>query len=159
MSYMFEPGFLGTRAPFFMDIVTLIVAALPLLIFINIVAAKKGMYKLHALLQNVLFIVSLIVVGYFEIGVRVGGGFAAFVAGSGVSHTYVSAVLIIHIAIAVITLYFWMLALYHANKMFSNKMIPGKMGMHHRKQAFKAFIGIVFTSFSGIWVYLLLFVY
>lgn len=32
MNYMFEAGFLGTRAPFFMDMVTLIVAGLPLLV-------------------------------------------------------------------------------------------------------------------------------
>lgn len=159
MNYMFEAGFLGTRAPFFMDIVTLIVAALPLLIFLNISAAKKGMYKLHAFLQDLVFAVSLIVVAYFEVGVRVGGGFDAFIEGTGVSHTYASIILIIHILIAVVTLYFWMLTLYHGHKMFKSGHIPGKMGVEHKVQAFKAFVGIVLTSFSGIWVYLLLFVY
>ena len=159
MDYMFEAGFLGTRAPFFMDFVTLIVAGLPLLIYVNILAAKKGMYKLHAFLHDVLFVVTLVVIAYFEIGVRVGGGFDAFMEGSGVSHTYASVVLGIHILIAVVTLYFWVLSLYHGHRMFYRGDIPGKMSMLHRKQALKAFIGIVLTSFSGIWVYLLLFVY
>ena len=41
MDYMFQPGFLGTKAPFFMDFVTIIVAALPLLVAIAIYFAKK----------------------------------------------------------------------------------------------------------------------
>ena len=33
MDYIFQTGFLGTRAPLFMDIVSVIVAALPFLIY------------------------------------------------------------------------------------------------------------------------------
>ena len=47
MEYMFQPGFLGTRAPFFMDFVTIIVTLLPLLVGFAILLAKKKMFKLH----------------------------------------------------------------------------------------------------------------
>ena len=151
MNYMFENGFLGTRAPFFMDFVTLIVAFLPFLMMIAIYFARAKKYKVHQLAQYTLFVVSLIVVTYFEMGVRVGGGFDAFMQDSGVSHNYALIVLIIHILIATVTLFIWVLAITRAKiYLMQNK---------HRQMGKITFSGIVMTSLSGIWVYLLLFVY
>ena len=48
------PGFFGTRAPLFMDIVSLIVAFLPFIMLGVIFLAKIKKYKLHALLQSIL---------------------------------------------------------------------------------------------------------
>ena len=159
MDYMFEQGFMGSRAPLFMDVVTLIVAILPLLVYGAITLARKEFYKAHALSQNMIFIVSLIVVGYFEYGVRIGGGFDAFIKGSGVSHTYASIVLALHVLIAVATLVYWSITIVKANYQFSKNLIPGPKSDAHKRLALKTFLGIIFTSFSGIWVYLLLFVY
>jgi len=159
MSYMFQAGFLGTRAPFFMDFVTLIVAFLPLIIFASILLARKGHYILHALTQNIIFIAAVVVLGYFELGVRVGGGFDAFIQGSGVSHTYASIVLILHIIIALIMLLYWIRTVLNANIQYKKGLIPGAGSRNHKLLAAKTFISIIFTSFSGIWVYLLLFVY
>jgi len=156
---MFAQGFLGTRAPLFMDTVTLIVALLPLLVYFAIQLARKKFYKIHALTQNIIFIVSVIVVGYFEYGVRIGGGFDAFMQGSGVSHTYASIVLVLHVIIATLTLLYWSVTIFTANYQFIKKTLPGKKSNAHKLLALKTFLGIVFTSFSGIWVYLLLFVY
>lgn len=159
MEYMFAEGFLGTRAPLFMDFVTLIVAVLPFLVFGAILLAKNKLYKAHALVQTFIFTVSVIVVGYFEYGVRMGGGFDAFMEGSGVSYTYSSVVLGLHILIAVVTLIFWIKTLYKANDQFKDGLLPGEKSNDHKLLAIKTFVGIVFTSFSGIWVYMLLFVY
>ena len=57
---MFEAGFLGTRAPLFMDIVTVIVALLPFLMWSVVILAKAGVYKQHGTLQVLLFWISLI---------------------------------------------------------------------------------------------------
>lgn len=151
MDYMFELGFLGTRAPFFMDFVTIIVALLPLLMMgaISLAVAKK--YKFHAIAQRVLFIVSTIVLIYFEIGVRVGGGFEGFMEGSSVSYSYALVVLIVHIVISVFTMFIWALTLLRTKKHLKENT--------HKKMARITFIGVLFTSLSGIWVYLLLFVY
>jgi putative membrane protein len=159
MEYMFADGFIGTRAPFFMDVVTLIVAILPLLVYSGILLARKKMFKVHAFIQNVIFLVSVIVLGYFEGGVRSSGGFDAFIIGSGVSHTYASVVMLVHIFIATATLFYWVQTLYTANRDFRKKMLPGRSSNRHKILALKTFLGIIFTSFSGIWVYLLLFVY
>jgi putative membrane protein len=159
MDYMFAEGFLGTRAPLFMDLVTLIVAFLPLIVYSSILLAKKHFYKIHGLTQNIIFVFSVIVVGYFEYGVRVGGGFDAFMEGSSVSHTYASVVLVIHIFIAFVTLLYWATTIIKANIQFIKAEIPGVKSNTHKRLALKTFLGIIFTSFSGIWVYLLLFVY
>ena len=159
MSYMFQAGFLGTRAPFFMDFVTLIVAFLPIIVMASILLARRGHYKLHALSQNIIFVAAVIVLGYFELGVRVGGGFDAFMQGSGVSHTYASIVLVMHIIIAVVMLFYWIRTVLNANFQFRKGLIPGVKSREHKMLAAKTFMAIIFTSFSGIWVYLLLFVY
>ena len=159
MNYMFQAGFLGTRAPFFMDFVTLIVVFLPLIVFASILLARNGQYILHAITQNIIFVTAVIVLGYFELGVRVGGGFDAFMQGSGVSHTYASIVLVMHIIIAVVMLFYWIMTVLNANIQFKRGLIPGPKSRNHKLLAAKTFISIVFTSFSGIWVYLLLFVY
>ena len=151
MNYMFEVGFLGTRAPFFMDFVTLIVAVLPLLMMLVISLAVKKQYKAHATLQIVLFVVSVVVFSYFEMGVRVGGGFNTFMDGSSVSHKYAFIVLITHIIIAVSTLFVWILTLLRVKTHLDKGT--------HKKHGRYTFVGVVLTSLSGIWVYLLLFVY
>ena len=159
MDYMFKPGFLGTSAPLFMDMVTLIVALLPLLVYGAIILARKKMYILHTIVQNFLFIFAVIVVAYFELGVRVGGGFDAFMKGSDVPYTYALIVLIVHILIAIVMLFYWSVTVITGNIHFIKGYIPGVYSKRHKMMAIKTFLGIIFTSFTGIWVYLLLFVF
>ena len=158
MDYMFQAGFLGTRAPFFMDFVTLIVAALPLLVGIAISLAKKSKYTLHRVVQTVILIISILVVGYFEYGVRVGGGYEVFAQGTQVSHNYLLIVLIVHIVISVVTLGIWISTVIRASKDYE-RGLPGPYSKSHTKAGLRSFIGIVLTSLTGIWVYLLLFVF
>ena len=159
MNYMFQPGFLGTKAPFFMDFVTLIVALLPLLVGIAISFAKNKNYTLHARVQWLIFIVSVTVVSYFEYGVRLGGGYETFVKNTHVSHNYLFAVLVVHIVISVLTLGIWISTLFRARSDASQGGLPGNYSKTHKKAGIRTFIGIVLSSLSGIWVYLLLFVF
>ena len=159
MNYMFQPGFLGTKAPFFMDFVTLIVAFLPLLVGIAISFAKNKKYTLHARVQWAIFIISVIVVSYFEYGIRLGGGYETFVKNTQVSHDYLFVVLVIHIIISVLTLGIWASTLFRARSDASQGGLPGNYSKSHKKAGIRTFIGIVLTSLTGIWVYLLLFVF
>ena len=154
---MFQPGFLGTRAPFFMDFVMIMVALLPLLVAIAISLAKKRNYTSHAFVQQFIFVVAVIVVGYFEYGVRAGGGFNGFVEGSAVSHTYAFYVLIFHIIVAVIGFGIWTYTLIHARRDRKNGTLPGLYSAAHRKAGKRAFLWIILTAVTGIWVYILLF--
>jgi len=159
MDYMFQAGFLGTRAPFFMDFVTIIVAILPFLVLIAISMAKVKAYKLHAITQTIIFVISVVVVGYFEYGVRLGGGFNAFMQESHTSHTYALWVLIVHIIIAIVSLILWAKTLVKAYKASQYRRLPGKESVQHKKAGIYTFIGIFLTGTTGLWVYVLLFVY
>jgi len=158
MDYMFQTGFLGTRAPFFMDLVMIMVALLPLLVAIAISFAKKKNYNLHALMQTIIFVIAVIVVGYFEYGVRAGGGYEGFVKGSSVSHNYAFYVLVFHIIVAVIGFIIWAHTLITAKKDSSTKALPGIYSASHKKAGRRAFVWIACTAITGIWVYILLFV-
>ncbi|OHD96396.1 MAG: hypothetical protein A3E21_06855 [Sulfurimonas sp. RIFCSPHIGHO2_12_FULL_36_9] len=149
--YMFGAGFFGTRAPFFMDLVTLIVSLLPFLVAIAISFARNKHYKVHAYLQIFIFAFSVIVLTYFEYGVRVSGGFNTFMQGSGVSHDYAFIVLIFHIIVSVIALIVWGSTIFRVKKQLQS----GK----HRKAGLVTFGGVILTSLTGIWVYFLMFVY
>lgn len=149
--YMFGAGFFGTRAPFFMDLVTLIVSLLPFLVAIAISFARNKHYKVHAYLQIFIFSFSVIVLTYFEYGVRVSGGFNTFMQGSGVSHDYAFVVLIFHIIVSVIALIVWGLTIFRAKKQLQSGT--------HIKAGLVTFGGVILTSLTGIWVYFLMFVY
>ena len=152
---MFQSGFLGTKAPFFMDFVLIIVALLPFLLVVAISFAMRGKYRLHEISQKIIFEV-YVVVGYFEYGVRLGGGYDGFVKDTTVSHDYSLIVLILHIIIAVVSFVLWLKTLMSAR----NDSMPKHIGdSEHKIAGRRAFIGITLTSLSGIWVYLILFVY
>ncbi len=154
LDFMNQAGFFGTRAPLFMDIVSLIVIALPFLMLGIIYLAKVKKYKLHALLQVVLYIVSLFVLTFFEVGVRYVGGFKSFMEGSGVGHNYALIVLIFHIFISVSTIVIWTRTLLTARK-----QVDSGQASKHKKLGILTFIGVVLVVLTGGWVYMLLFVY
>ncbi len=156
---MFQDGFLGTRAPFFMDFVMIMVALLPPLVMGAISMAKVKKYKLHALTQRIIFILSVIIVGYFEYGVRAGGGFEGFMQESNASYSYAFYVLIFHILVAVITLVLWVKTLWSARVNTKSSNLPGAYSKSHKKAGQLTFFGIFMTALTGIWVYILLFVY
>ncbi|MCK4974575.1 MAG: DUF420 domain-containing protein [Sulfurimonas sp.] len=151
IDYMFNAGFFGTRGPFFMDLVTLIVALLPLLVAGAISLARNKHYKAHSYVQIFIFAFSVIVLSYFEYGVRLSGGFDTFMEESSVSHDYAFIVLIFHIVISIVTLIIWGTTIFRAKKMLQLKK--------HRKAGLITFTGVVLTSLTGIWVYFLMFVY
>jgi len=158
MDYMFQPGFLGTRAPFFMDFVMIMVALLPILVAIAISFASVQKYKRHGITQILIYVLAVIVVAYFEYGVRVGGGYDGFIKGSSVSHNYASYVLIFHIIVAIISFIIWTHTIMRARKDTKFRALPGMYSQLHKKMGKRAFIWILLTSLTGIWVYILLFI-
>lgn len=153
MNHMFTQGFMGTRAPLFMDTTTAIVTLLPLLMTIVIWMARKKYIKLHIFANISLYIATLIVVGYFEYGVRVAGGYKSLSEGSQVGHIYLLAVLIVHIMIAVSNIAIWSYTIFSARK--NSVEHPRR----HKRYGMLTFYSLCATSITGIWVYLLLFVF
>ena len=153
---MFDVGFLGTKAPFYMDIVTLFFAFFPFLMAMAIYTAKKKMYELHYKLQMGLFVVTLIVVGLFEVGVRVSGGFYAFMQHSNVNEVFMMIFLFVHIIVAIVSVVLYSILIYGAFREFKLKSTP--IIKSHKRFGMIVFFGMSATSLMGVLIYYLLFV-
>jgi len=158
MEYMIQAGFLGTRAPFFMDIVVIIVALLPFLISLGIWFARLGYHKLHHLFQTILFVVTVVVLIYFEYGIKLGGGFKEYIKDSSIEPTLALYFLIFHIIIATITMIIWGRTLKIAFADRKRRTLPGLYSKLHRKTGKIVAFFILLTSITGVGVYWMLFI-
>jgi len=154
---MLGTGFLGTNAPFYMDLVTCYFAILPLLMGSAIFMAMKKRYELHYKMQLSIFLFTLFIVGLFEIGVRISGGFSAFMAQSHVNATFMLIFLGIHILIALITVVLYSILVYSAIKKFRLK--SASIVASHKKLGIFVFFGMSITSLMGVMIYYFLFLY
>jgi putative membrane protein len=142
-----------------MDIVTLVVALLPFAVYLGVLFARYGLYGLHRWYQWLLFLLSFLVVGWFEYGVRAGGGFGGYAAESSLPSWVLLTVLALHILVAVLTLLWWLRTLVRADRNWRKQNLPGGYSLRHIRNGWRTAWGIFLTSLSGIWVYLLLFLF
>ncbi|MDA3945738.1 MAG: DUF420 domain-containing protein [Helicobacteraceae bacterium] len=156
---MFETGFLGTRAPLFMDLVTIYFALLPFLVAYAIVLAAKGRHRSHFKWQAALFLITMVMVVIFEAGVRLGGGFNDFMQGSALSYNGVLVYLIVHIIIALITVVAWGLTIYKSMKVYVQEGPSSPYFVQHKQKARWLFMGIVVTALMGCSMYPILYVF
>jgi len=154
---MFEAGFFGTKAPLFMDIVTFIVVLLPLLVYGSIFLAIKKQLKWHKITQVALFVITLLVVLFFEVGVRIDGGIQKYLTYTDVSDGLVIGFLILHIAIATGAMVVWGRLIYLSFKAEKAGELPGRFSETHRRMTWVTNIAIVLMSLTGWGVYYLLF--
>ena len=155
---MFEAGFLGTRAPMFMDVITIFFALLPFLVAYSIYLAVKGRYLLHFRSQMGLFILSMVMVVVFEIGVRVDGGFNAYMQESSLSYNGVLIYLVVHILFALLTVVAWGITIYSSSKAFREEGVASSYFREHGKRARWVFLAIFTNSVMGTAMYPILFI-
>jgi len=154
---MFETGFLGTKAPMFMDIVTLIVILLPLLLKGSILFAKHKMYYIHKQTQIGLFIITIFVIIFFEYGVRLDGGINKYLMNSDISDSFIIGFLAFHITVATIAISLWGRLFYLSLKALKANQLPGQFSTYHKKLANMTINLVILASISGCGVYYLLF--
>ena len=155
---MFDAGFLGTRAPLFMDVVTLYFAFVPFLAAFSIYFAIKRRYLLHFRSQMFLFVLSMVMVVIFEIGVRVEGGFNVYMQESSLSYNGVLVYLIAHILFALVTVVAWGITIYSSYKAFREEGVSSPYFIEHKKRARWVFLAIVINSIMGTSMYPILFI-
>jgi len=158
MEYMIQSGFLGTRAPFFMDSVVIIVALLPFLIGLGVWFARLKYHKLHYFFQTMLFVVTIVVLIYFEYGIKLGGGFYEYMKESSIDLSFALSFLIFHIIIATITMIIWGRTIKIAFEDRKRRTLPGLYSKFHRKSSKLVAFFILLTSITGVGVYWILFV-
>jgi putative membrane protein len=151
----FEPGFLGTRAAFYMDVVTLYFAILPFLLGFSIRQAIIGNISLHYRSQMVILALTMVMVVIFELGVRISGGFVEYVKMSSVSYDFLLIFLAVHILIALFAVGGWIYLIVTSYKTY---MREGREAMgKHRRMGKWIFGALTITSIMGCSIYLFLF--
>lgn len=152
---MFEIGFLGTKAPLYMDVVTLYFALLPFLLVGAILLAVKGHFKRHMQAQIAVLIVTLVMVVVFEIGVRVSGGFLEYAKESSYSFDFLLTFLIVHVLIAIAAVIGWIYLVVSTYKAYK---VDDKVAMkRHKKMGRAIFLALTITSIMGLMFYKFLF--
>lgn len=141
-------------APLYMNIVTIYFAILPFALSFSIYQAITKKYKLHFLSQIVIFTITIIVVIYFEIMLRLSGGFIHYMKFVDISYTFMLIYLIVHVLIAILGIILWAYLLYSTIKDFQEKKINKNV---HSKLGKLVFILISTSCFMGIGMYFLLF--
>lgn len=152
-------GFLGTRALLYMDIVTIYFALLPLLLLASIYFAVKKRYQAHFISQAAIFIVTVIIVLIFEVGVRISGGFIEYAQQSQLSYSFLVGFLIAHIIIAVASTSGWLYQLIVSYKFYKRKGFENFKTTKHKKTGKILFAALTINSIMGVCIYLFLFVF
>lgn len=155
----FEPGFLGTRAAFYMDFVTVYFAVLPFLVSFAIRYAVKGNIVAHYRSQLATLVLTLSIVIVFEIGVRISGGFLEYAKQSSINFGFLMVFLIVHILVAIVTVGAWLFQVYSARQAYLDYGAAAVHFQEHKKMGKRVFAGIVLTSVMGVMIYLFLFVF
>ena len=154
---MFESGFLGTKALMYMDLITLYFGLLPFLMAGAIFTAIQKRYKLHYKMQLSIFVITLIVVAIFEIGVRISGGFSAFMEQSNANYLYMLIFLIFHVFVAILSVGLYTMLIYNSTQQYIFK--KEEFAQNHKKMGQVVFFGMSATSIMGILIYYFLFIY
>jgi putative membrane protein len=156
-------GFLGTRASFMLDVVTLaMVAILPVLGWSIWQVRYRRRYALHKKVQLTLAIVLLVAVALFEADMRVNGwrdrAAASAYGGHDGSTDWVSVSLGVHLCFAVSTAVLWAFVIVRALRNFSQPPVPGPHSRWHRTCGYCAATDLACTAVTGWIFYLLAFV-
>ncbi|WP_122893129.1 DUF420 domain-containing protein [Arcobacter peruensis] len=156
---LFNQGFLGTAAPFYIDFVTIYFAVFPLLMAFTIYLAVKRKYKEHFISQAFLLSITITIIIVFEIGLRISGGFLEYSKASNISYTFMLSFLIIHIIIAIIALISWVYLFITFIKLYRNKQLEQIKSSNHKKLGKLIFLGLTISSLMGVCIYLFLFLF
>ena len=153
---LFSTGFLGTSAPFYLDLVTVYFAILPFLLAFSIYFAVKKEYKKHFISQAIILGTTLTIVVVFEIGIRISGGFLEYSKYSNISFDFMLVFLSVHILIAIAAVGGWLFLFISSYKDYKNNTFDGKK---HRKIGKAIFVALTISSIMGICIYTFLFVF
>ncbi len=156
---LFETGFLGTGAPLYLDVITLYFSFLPFMLAGSILFAIGKQYERHYRSQIAIFIVTVVMVLLFEIGMRIDGGFMAYMKEGVLSMALFSIFLAVHIAVAVISVILWTIVLHTSLREYKAGVDMVEFARRHKRKSRLLFGGLTFTSITGVMIYLFLFVW
>ncbi len=145
------------RAPLFMSLVTLYFTTLPIFLYMGIKFAKNGEMEKHRKMQMGLFFLSLAVTLFFEASVRIRGGFLEEIQNSVIPYAFLSKFLIVHIAIASLSLFLWIYIIIKSFVSYKNRE-NDFFKKRHKIMGKILFLGITLSAIMGLMMYIFLFV-
>lgn len=147
-------GFLGTRAPFMVDVVFLAMFAVVAVLAWSVFEVKsRRRYTLHKWTQIALAVILLVAVILFEVDIRLHGWeerAANALGGKPAQAVYTS--LYIHLVFAISSFILWPTTIALALANFSNPPVPGPHSRVHVPLARIAAIDMFLTAITG-WVF------
>ena len=156
---LFSSGFLGTSAPFYIDLVTVYFTLFPLLMAFTILLAIKKRYKEHFISQAILLAITVLIIIIFEIGLRISGGFLEYAKESGVSYNFMLVFLSIHIIIAVIALIAWVYLFISSFISYKENSMKIIKHTNHKQMGKLVFFTMTLSALMGVCIYLFLFLF
>lgn len=154
-----EPGFLGTKAPFFMDIITIFFAIMPFMLLISVSFAKAKNYKLHFISQAFTLGLALVITVFFEVYVRISGGFLEWSRNANISYDFILTFLVVHIFIAILAVGGWLYLFISSYKRYKALGYEGFKNSNHKKIGISIFLALTISAIMGVFIYYALFIY
>ncbi|MBV1858573.1 MAG: DUF420 domain-containing protein [Nannocystaceae bacterium] len=155
-------GFLGTQASLLVDVSLSVFVLMPVALLGAIRWARMGEHRRHRTAQLSLFALMSIAVILLELDIRMEGGTDA-VAGRAIEvpGDAVRALLLSHIAVAVVTWLGWGALLVTSWRRFGRadhpRPLPGSFSTAHRRTGRAVWVGNVFNAVSGTILYIVAF--
>lgn len=148
------PGFLGTRADLFMDVVIVTVALVPALLWAGRALARARAYQRHRQLQLLLTGVFVVVVGLFEVYIRWKGGVDGISVGSPWHQsTPLYTFLGVHLTLAIGSSVLWGWLTWASVRRFDNPPGPGAFSAQHRRWGTITMTTMALTAITGLGLY------
>lgn len=152
-------GFLGYKASLMLDVVVCaLVLVVPTLVFSLYAVKIRRNYRLHRSLQVALGVVLLIVVGLFEVDMRLSGGIDGILAKrtrplSPDERSAFNTLLYVHLFFAISTVVLWAVTLTLALKHMPAPPGPCDHSRLHKRLGWLSAADITMTSITGLLVY------
>jgi uncharacterized membrane protein YozB (DUF420 family) len=146
-------GFLGTRADTLIDLAIVFFVLAPFLMVYALRLAVQRRHREHRNLQAGLLLAAIVAVLMLEISLRFGSAGEAFAASS-LYGPPMTALFVVHLAIAIPTFILWCWLAALSWRRFSHTL-PGPFGRTHRRWGKLAFVGLCLSSATGTGLYVM----
>ena len=145
--------------PIHMNVMVIFFSILPFIVLQSIYYAKNKRYKLHLISQGFVLILTILVLVYFEVMIRIDGGFFEFSKESNVSHDFLVKFLFFHIALSLIAAILWITLFFKSMVLYKAGEIESLKNSNHRRNGKITFLFLLLSCITGIFIYLFLFIF
>lgn len=145
--------------PLHMNVMVIFFSILPFIVLVSIHYAKNKKYKLHLISQGFVLILTVLVLLFFEVMIRIDGGFFEFAKQSSMSHDFLIKYLFFHIALSLIAAFLWIRLFINSMIMYRAGKLESLKNSNHRRNGKITFLFLLLSCVTGIFLYLFLFIF